>query len=107
MASGQDGQAGGPFTVPTGRVLTLVYKLLRPDGGGDVIGSVDIDGQVVFLVSLSAGEFQSVHVSGAQWAWVLGETAASGQVVTVTRASGGTAPAATTYFVRGWLEDIR
>lgn len=104
LESGANGQPGVQFSVPPGRVLTMVYKGTSPENTGSLIGTIDVDGTVVFKISLSAGKLIALHITGAE-PWMNGITASAGQVVTVTR-TGGAAPASEVFFVRGWLEPV-
>ncbi len=104
LESGIDGGPGVQFSVPSGHVLTMVYKGTSPENTGSLVGTIDVDGTVVFKISMSAGKLIALHITSSE-AWMNGITVSAGQVVTVTR-TGGAAPGSEVFFVRGWLEPL-
>lgn len=104
--SGQDGQPETQFSVPPGKVLTLMYEHLRPTAGGAVAGTVSIDGVIVATISVSHVALHPLHSGSIPEPCTQGEIAREGQLVILTRPS-ETAAQEVTFIVRGWLEDIR
>jgi hypothetical protein len=105
LESGIDSGPGVQFSVPPGRVLTMVYEGASPENNGTTNGTLDIDGVVVIDITVGAGKLAALYSGTPGDPWVHGLTASAGQVVTVTRTGGG-APASEIFFVRGWLEPI-